>query len=398
MDTATVTLFLQLAVQAAAAFGPDIIRGLKSYFSGNEGNLSPEQRQQGLQKIAQVERIQKSQTPEQRKALLANHPAIQNQMKKEQREALKQREGYDKIYGEGAYDKAAGRVPEQPAVAGQAVASEVIPQATPGEGFEAINNMGNQATTAQAGGQRQGNFWEGYPGYSELYPLYNPRDLEIMDRLAQMGFSDLDPKKSEQYAINQFHKQIVPGIAGQFSGGAASSPSLIAQLGGAGSDLAERLSQARRSNAHKLLSHGLKEKYSNVIFPREKGLQENLANNVARRAPELFDKATDLVGKKLADVYNNYNKPADENAQEANQTPQPIVAKPTSQQMVQQAIQDQTTPYNNSVNDIANKYGQQPNILSGVQNMTPKVKPRVGGIASRSNGMVGRVGQQIYGQ
>lgn len=175
--------------------------------------------------------------------------------------------------------------------------------AQPGR-FAPMQMMPFQQNQNQGFWSKLGSFFGGSPE-QQLYQFpYTQNQYGAFNNLLQQGQENINNPYAgfeplQQQIMNQFYNEILPNIAGRFSGGALSSPDFAKQIGTGAKGLAESLAahkaqfgQQNRQFGLQQSQLGLTPQFQQSYIPRQPGFLENitgaLANGLGRAAGTYF--------------------------------------------------------------------------------------------------------------
>jgi hypothetical protein len=135
------------------------------------------------------------------------------------------------------------------------------------------------------------SFLFGTPERYEQEQLYTPEQQSVLDMLLGQGAQNADFGGIENREVSRFNKETIPSIAERFTSmgaGGQRSSSFQGALGGAASDLGERLGSLRSQYGLQQLGQGLKQRYQTNFRPRESGFLEKVLPLGAKAATSFF--------------------------------------------------------------------------------------------------------------
>jgi len=147
------------------------------------------------------------------------------------------------------------------------------------------------AATGIFGKKPVNNFLFGMPESNEQEQLYTPEQQSVLDMLLGQGAQNTDFGGIEQRELSRFNKETIPSIAERFTSmgtGGQRSSAFQGALGGAASDLGERLGALRSQYGLQQLGHGLQRRFQPIHRPRTPGFLEQLIPGAIKGATSYF--------------------------------------------------------------------------------------------------------------
>lgn len=147
------------------------------------------------------------------------------------------------------------------------------------------------AATGIFGKDPVNHFLFGKPEREQREQFYTPEQQSVLDMLLGQGMQNADFSGIENRELSRFNKETIPSIAERFtsmgSGGQRSS-AFQGALGGAASDLGERLGALRSQYGLQQLGYGLGRRFQTIHRPRTPGFLEQILPGAIKGATSYF--------------------------------------------------------------------------------------------------------------